>query len=116
MRRVLCCLTLVECARASYILQTPSGGVIRLEGDLNKATEQAQQLMAKQCGDGKFTIVQKGEEPIGTDPSGRAAAGVPSEPATSTRTATEVRIHYRCDVPVPLEPRPKPSATPAQLE
>ena len=99
MRRLLSCVVLAACAKASYILQTPNGGVIRLEGDLGKASEQAMVLMAKQCGDGKFTIVQKGEEPIGTDP---AAPSAPRDPGTSSRAATEVRIHYRCETPVPV--------------
>ena len=109
---VLGSLTLVAaCGSAKVIQRTQSGGIIQLDGDRGKAMEQANQEMSAHCGPGNFTIVQEGEEAIGTDTvaredtaygektsrSGRRTeGGSTTTQATSTRTATAWRVHYEC--------------------
>lgn len=60
-------LALAACGSARVIQRTQAGGVIELQGDRNKAMEQANQEMAAHCGPNNYTIVQEGEEAIGTD-------------------------------------------------
>ena len=55
------------CGSARVIQRTQAGGVIELQGDRGKAMEQANQEMASHCGPNNYTIVQEGEEAIGTD-------------------------------------------------
>lgn len=109
---VLGSLTLLAaCGSAKVIQRTQTGGIIQLDGDRGKAMEQANQEMSAHCGPGNFTIVQEGEEAIGTDTvaredtaygeqtsrSGRRTeGGSTTTAATSTRTATAWRVHYQC--------------------
>src|SRR5215831_371709 len=60
-------VALAACGSARVIQRNQSGGVIELSGDRGKAMEQANQEMASHCGPNNFTIVQEGEEAIGTD-------------------------------------------------
>jgi hypothetical protein len=99
--------------------------VIELQGDRGKAMEQANQEMASHCGPNNYTIVQEGEEAIGTDTYSRedtnAAAqtsrnGRRTDAAStttgqqSTRTATAWRVHYQCNGAG--GPQPMPAAAP----
>jgi hypothetical protein len=109
---VLGSLTLLAaCGSAKVIQRTQTGGIIQLDGDRGKAMEQANQEMSAHCGPGNFTIVQEGEEAIGTDTvaredtaygektsrSGRRTeGGSTTTAAQSTRTATAWRVHYQC--------------------
>lgn len=103
---------LAACGSARVIQRTQTGGVIELSGDRNKAMEQANQDMAGHCGPNNFTIVQEGEEAVGTDTysredtnnqehtsrSGRTTTGgATTQGQTSTRTATAWRVHYQCN-------------------
>ncbi len=105
-------LALAACGSARVIQRTQVGGVIELQGDRGKAMEQASQEMAAHCGPNNFTIVQEGEEAIGTDTYSRedTAADAHSSRSgrhqyadstttgqTSTRTATAWRVHYQCN-------------------
>src|SRR5678815_2484557 len=105
-------LALAACGSARVIQRTQYGGVIELQGDRGKAMEQANQDMASHCGPNNFTIVQEGEEAVGTDTvtredssgvqqqsrSGRTTtSGESSTQQTSTRTATAWRVHYQCN-------------------
>jgi hypothetical protein len=116
------------------IQRTQVGGVIELQGDRGKAMEQANQEMSAHCGPNNFTIVQEGEEAIGTDTYSRedsSAAATQSrngrtqyadsttQGQTSTRTATAWRVHYQCNgagapAPVPAAgpPAPPPGGAP----
>jgi hypothetical protein len=125
-------LTLTACGAARVIQRTQAGGVIELQGDRGKAMEQASQEMSAHCGPNNFTIVQEGEEAIGTDTfaredtatdtatskSGRRTASDTTTTAQqSTRTATAWRVHYQCGgVPVggppPAGPPPAPPPGP----
>jgi hypothetical protein len=100
------------CGSARVIQRTQSGGVIELSGDRGKAMEQANADMASHCGPNNFTIVQEGEEAVGTDTfsqqntsdqtqasrSGRTVTNDSQTTGqTSTRTATAWRVHYQCN-------------------
>jgi hypothetical protein len=76
------------CGTARIVAKTPVGGTIELEGDHNKAMEQANQEMADHCGLSNFTVLSEGAEPV--DPDGPGAA-----PPDATRTA--YRVRYQCD-------------------
>jgi hypothetical protein len=118
-------LALAACGSARVIQRTQAGGVIELQGDRGKAMEQANQEMAAHCGPNNYTIVQEGEEAIGTDTysredtsagsqtsrSGRTTtAGSTTTGQQSTRTATAWRVHYQCNgaqgAPPPMAQQP----------
>jgi hypothetical protein len=125
---------LAACGTASVIQQTQTGGTLKLVGDQGKANEAAQQIMARHCGPGNYTVVQQGLEPIGTDTytterttdtehtsrSGRTTQdSQQTQQVTSTRTATEWRIHYSCGAAggaqppqPPQPPQPDPNQPP----
>ena len=124
-------LALAACGSARVIQRTQAGGVIELQGDRGKAMEQANQEMAAHCGPNNYTIVQEGEEAIGTDTYSRedtSAAATQSrngrtqyadsttQGQQSTRTATAWRVHYQCNGmaggPPPGQPA-QPAAGPA---
>jgi hypothetical protein len=119
-------LALGACGSARVIQRTQTGGVIELQGDRGKAMEQANQEMASHCGPNNFTIVQEGEEAIGTDTytredtnaasatsrNGRyTESGATTTGQQSTRTATAWRVHYQCNGAG--GPQPMPAAAPA---
>ena len=104
-------LALAACGSAKVIQRTQAGGVIELQGDRGKAMEQANSEMASHCGPNNYTILQEGEEAIGTDTyvredtnaasqtsrSGRSTqSGSTTTGQQSTRTATAWRVHYQC--------------------
>ena len=123
---------LAACGSARVIQRTQTGGVIELQGDRGKAMEQANQEMASHCGPNNYTIVQEGEEAVGTDTYQRADQSTVDQQSrsgrtqtsdttqtgvTSTRTATAWRVHYQCNgagAPPPVAgPMPPPGAPPA---
>src|SRR6185437_1580167 len=55
------------CGSARLVQRNQYGGVIALNGDRNKAMEQANNMMAQHCGPGNFKVVSEGEVPVGTD-------------------------------------------------
>ena len=100
---------LSACGSARVIQRTQAGGVIELQGDRGKAMEDAHGQMAGHCGPGNYTIVQEGEEAIGTDTVARedtsygeqntrrgTEGGSTTTAQQSTRTATAWRVHYQC--------------------
>jgi hypothetical protein len=101
-------VALAACGSARVIQRNQTGGVIELSGDRGKAMEQANSDMASHCGPNNFTIVQEGEEAIGTDTvqqqntqdatsrNGRRSSETTTG-QTSTRTATAWRVHYQCN-------------------
>lgn len=120
-------LALAACGSARVIQRTQAGGVIELQGDRGKAMEQANSEMAAHCGPNNYTIVQEGEEAIGTDTYSRedtsAAAQTSRSGRTttadstttgqqSTRTATAWRVHYQCNGAAGA-PAAMPAAAPA---
>lgn len=127
---LLLAASLGACGSARYIQRTQTGGTIELQGDRNKAMEQANGLMSSHCGGpGSFTIVQEGEEAIGTDTFQRqdtnygqgttssgnqsvTQGGSSTTGQTSTRTATAWRVHYQCGVAAAAPMAPPPGAPP----
>lgn len=117
-------VVLAACGSARVIQRTQTGGVIELQGDRGKAMEQANQEMASHCGPNNYTIVQEGEEAIGTDTytrqdtstggqsNGRSyQEGSTTQGQQSTRTATAWRVHYQCNGaggPAPMAPQGGP--------
>jgi hypothetical protein len=73
-------LVLAACGTARIVQKTRYGGVIELQGDHNKAMEQANEEMAAACPD--FIVVREGPEPIANTPDGSAA--------------TVYRVRYQC--------------------
>ncbi len=121
-------LALAACGSARVIQRNQGGGVIELQGDRGKAMEQANQEMASHCGPNNYTIVQEGEEAIGTDTysqentnaaqqtsrDGRnTEAGSTTQGQQSTRTAMAWRVHYQCNGAAG-GPQPMPAAAPGQ--
>ncbi len=109
-------MALAACGSARLIQQTPQGGTLELQGDRGKAMEDANNQMAAQCGPNNYTIVQQGEEPVGTDTytrqdsqavdqtsrSGRTTTSDQStQQVSSTRTAMAWRVHYQCNGAMP---------------
>jgi hypothetical protein len=74
-------LALAACGTARIVQKTPSGGVIELQGDHNKAMEQANEEMAAACPD--FIVVREGLEPLADASPGGSAASV-------------YRVRYQC--------------------
>jgi len=127
-------VTLAACGSARLIQRTPTSGILELDGDRGKAMEQANQQMALHCGQNNFTIMQEGEEAVGTDTyvredqasdtktsnGGRkTATDTATTTQQSTRTATVWRVHYQCGggeapggPPPGGEPPPPPAAPP----
>ena len=132
-------LVLAACGSARVIQRTQTGGVIELQGDRGKAMEQANQEMAAHCGPNNFTILQEGEEPVGTTTytredtasdsatsrTGRRSSSDTTTTTTqTTRTAVAWRVHYQCGggpvgaqpppaAPPGLPPGPPPAAPPS---
>ena len=107
---------LAACGSARVVQRTQYGGVIALEGDRGKAMDAAHGEMANHCGAGNYTIVQEGEEVIGSeteygertdyDSDGQSTGG-----SSSTTNKTEWRVHYQCGG-APPEPAPASAGGP----
>jgi hypothetical protein len=119
-------MALAACGAARLVQRTQTGGTLELQGDRGKAMEDANQQMAAHCGPNNFTILQEGEEPVGTTTytredqatdtatsrSGRRAASDTTTTSTqTTRTATAWRVHYQCGGG-PIGEQPPPAAPP----
>lgn len=121
-------LVLAACGSAKVLQRTQTGGVIELQGDRNKAMEQANQEMAAHCGGpGSWQITQEGEEVIGQDTftrqdtaedtkTSRSGRKTSTDSTTtgqqSTRNATAWRIHYTCNSAAGAPPPPPPGGAP----
>src|SRR5215218_2498228 len=118
-------LALAACGSARVIQRTQAGGVIELQGDRGKAMEQANSEMSSHCGPNNYTIVQEGEEAVGTDTYSRedtnagqhtsrdgrtTQGGATTTGQQSTRTAVAWRVHYQCNNAG--GPAPMPAAAP----
>jgi hypothetical protein len=86
-------LALAACGTARIVQKTPYGGMIELQGDHNKAMEQANEEMAAACPD--FIVVREGFEPVADTPPGGSGA-------------TVYRVRYQCGdgPPAPAPPAP----------
>jgi hypothetical protein len=88
-------LALAACGTARIVQRTPYGGVIELQGDHNKAMEQANEQMAAQCAN--FIVVREGNEPGGA-----------ADPPPGAPVATIYRVHYQCGDAAPPGAPPPP--------
>jgi hypothetical protein len=102
----LLAIALSACGHARLVSQTRTGGVYALEGDRNKAMEDAHGQMTAHCR-GPYEIVSQGERVIGTD-TAQANETYVAEDGTlvnqggqSTREATEWRVEYTCTAAAP---------------
>jgi hypothetical protein len=68
---------------ARVVQRGSAGGVIELQGDRGAAMEAAVKEMSSVCGNEQYTIVQEGEEAVG------------SQQRTAITTAW--RVHYQCN-------------------
>lgn len=103
------------CGSARVVQRTQYGGVIALEGDRGKAMDAAHGEMGRHCGAGNYTIVQEGEEVIGSeteygertdyDRYGESTGG-----GATTTNKTEWRVHYQCGGAPPPPPAPAAGA------
>lgn len=105
---------LAACGSARVVQRTQYGGVVALEGDRGKAMERAHSEMAAHCGAGNYTIVQEGEEVIGSDTeygerTDYDSQGESTGGGASTRQATEWRVHYQCGAGGGQPPPPPPA-------
>ena len=104
--------------RARLVHQTQTGGTYALEGDRQKAMEEASQGMAQHC-QGPYTVVEQGEHVVGTETAGGSETyetydgTVVEEGGQSTREATEWRVRYQCGgQPAPGYGPPPPGGEP----
>jgi len=104
-------LAFAGCGSARTVQRTQYGGVVALEGDRGKAMEAAHDEMARHCGPGNYTILQEGEEVIGSETSYGERTDYDSEGqstggGSTTTNKTEWRVHYQCGG----APAPAPAA------
>ena len=112
----LLCAALAACGHARLVSRTQDGGVFALEGDRQKAMEDAQGQMANLCR-GPYQIIAEGEQVVGTDSAQQNETYVTkdgtvvNEGGQSTRDATEWRVQYQCTgstyAPAPVAPPPQ---------
>jgi hypothetical protein len=117
---------LAACGSARLVRQDQGGGTLALNGDQNKAMEDAHRKMAAHCGPGNYQIVSQGEVVVGQDTAARADTydqpdGTTTTAGSSTRDATEWRVNYACGgaaaapppmAPAPGGPPPEPAPAP----
>ncbi len=110
---------LVACGNARVVNRSQTGGILALQGNRSKAMEDAHVKMKQHC-QGPYTIVEEGEQVIGTDTVAGSETyetqdGVATEGGSSTRQATEWRVKYVCGQgnTVPAGPAPAPAPAPA---
>ncbi len=113
-------LALAACGSARLVSQDPSGTTFALEGDRNKAMDDANAQMTAQCGPGAYHMVQQGEVVIGEDTftqsdtqygektsrnGRRTRGGANTQQQSSTRAAKEWQITFACNnAPAPAGP------------
>jgi hypothetical protein len=102
---------LAGCGYATVIWRTQTGGVIELQGDHNKAMDQATGEMAEHCGTANYTVIGEGLEPVGSNRySTQSSAGGTTSRYEQQRPAMAWHVHYQCNTP--YGPAPMPAAAP----
>jgi hypothetical protein len=108
--------TLAACGSARVVERTQYGGTLALEGDQNKASEDAHAQMQAHCR-GPYTIVREGEAVVGeqtdyVENTRDTRRGSRTRGGAVTSDVTEWRITYQCGVanpgaaPPPAAPEP----------
>jgi hypothetical protein len=106
-------LLAAACGQARVVQRSQTGGVIALEGNRQKALEQAQQMMAEHCR-GPYTVVEEGEHVVGSVREGGEETFVAEDgtlvthQGETTRDATEWRLTYVCGQGGPPPPQHGP--------
>jgi hypothetical protein len=114
---VLLLVAATGCGHARLVNRTQYGGVFALEGDRNKAMEDAHAQMTQHCR-GPYTIVSEGENVVGTDSAQQNETYVAddgtvvNQGGASTRQATEWRVQYQCGQSQSVPSQPSPYAQP----
>jgi hypothetical protein len=90
----------VGCGGARVVHVSQAGGVIALEGDRNKAVEQAHQIMADHCG-GPYKVLEEGEQ-VGE----AELAPTVDDSAESISDGSEWRMRYMCGSGPAVAPGP----------
>lgn len=67
------------CGTARIVQRNDHGGTIELDGSREQAMDRANDVMAAHCGEGNFSILTEGREPVATKPG-----------------TTVWRVHYAC--------------------
>jgi hypothetical protein len=113
----LLCSFLLACGSARLVHRTQTGGTIALQGDRNKAMENAHQMMQQHC-QGPYQIVEEGEVVVGTDTQHGEESYVAEDGTlvqqggSSTRQAKEWRVTYTCAAAAAPPPAAPPHAPP----
>jgi len=94
-------LALTGCGAIRVVQRTPTGGVVALEGDQDKAREKAAEYMASQCPEG-YQVVEEGETVVGQEMREESRRekvfGVPvKETRSETTDKREWRMKYQCN-------------------
>ena len=102
----------VGCGYARLVSRTQTGGTFALEGERNKAMEDAAQQMSAHCR-GPYTVVSEGENVVGTDSAQSNETYVTKDGTVvnqggqSTRQAVEWRVQYVCGSAAPGQYAPQ---------
>jgi hypothetical protein len=127
-RTTIVCLALAlsACGTARVVSRTQTGGIIALEGDRQKAMEDANHIMTDQCR-GPYTVVSEGEQVIGTETEHKEQSYVTKDGrvvnsgGAQTLNTTEWRVQYECGAvagapppPAPYQPPPGTIVVPSQ--
>ena len=107
-------VAMAGCGAARLITRDQYGGVIALDGDRQKAMEDASKMMAANCG-GPYTIVSEGEQVVGSDTTHTDQTYTPkdgkvvNQGGESTRNVTEWRVRYQCGAGQGMPPGAPPA-------
>jgi hypothetical protein len=98
MRSVVAVLALAACGSAHVITRDDYGGTLQLEGNHDKALEEARQLMVEHCGDHNFAIQKEGEEEL-VNETYTTKDPQTGEPTEHTLKVRVYRVKYVCGSP-----------------
>ena len=98
-------LATAGCGSARLVSRNQTGGVIALQGDRQKAMEQAHQEMSAHCGPGAYRIVEEGEHVVGSETQAAdetyatKEGTVVTQGGSQTKNVIEWRMKYECGAP-----------------
>lgn len=112
---------------ARVVMRDEQGGELSLDGDRQKALENANQQMAAHCGQGAYQIYREGEVAVGqttqaAEQTNYGYYGSGTQAQQTTTNVNEYHIWYRCvavvvapaaPAPAVMTPNPAPAAAPA---
>ena len=95
MRLSVLAILVAACGSAHVIHRDQYGGVLQLDGNHEKAFEEATHMMAEHCGAHNFSIIKDGEETLGGIPDTSAGSGSDTPHAPPV---TVYRVTYECGI------------------